>query len=315
MIDEIDLFLSYLQNEKNASVQTLEAYSRDLTQFVRFLCGESDARYHEYQITVKGPGSDPPAAGITEGDIRAFVEYCYDRGLARSSIERKIAAIKSFYSFLVNRDLVARDPAAKVLYPKKGKRLPHFLYLDQVNSILQFERKNFIDYRDRAILEAFYSSGCRVSELASALIVDFDTDLGRLKVRGKGGDERVVFFNETSLAAMDEYLQRRRDRFGVADGALFVNNRGRGISVRGVFSIVVKRSKAAGIFSRVSPHVLRHSFATEMLDRGADIRAVQEMLGHRNLSTTQIYTHTTRERLKKVYDRFHPHSGKGKDGE
>ncbi len=311
MIAEIDHFMSYLQNEKNASPKTIEAYSRDLMQFGAFLCGETDASYEEYDMTVRK--DDVPPADVTEADIRAFVEYVYDRGLTRSSIERKIAAIKSFFTFLLNRDLVLRDPSEKVLYPKREKRLPKFLYLNQVDELLGFERKSFIDYRDMAILQTFYSSGCRVSELASALLVDFDPEGGRLKVTGKGGDERIAFLTPGTVGSLREYLHERAARFGSADGPLFVNARGAGITERGIFGIVVKRSKAAGIFSRVSPHTLRHSFATELLDRGADIRAVQEMLGHKHLSTTQVYTHTTRDRLRKVYERFHPHSGGKKE--
>ena len=314
MINEIDHFMSYLQNEQNASSKTLEAYSRDLMQFSRFLCGESEARYEDYEITPGSRGDDVPVREITETDIRAFVEYTYDRGLTRSSIERKIAALKSFFSFLLNRDIIEKDPSRKVHYPKREKRLPGFLYLNQIEELLDFTCTGFLDYRDRALLETFYSSGCRVSELAFALTEDFDDESARLKVRGKGGDERIVFLTGPAVAAIREYLHHREARFGPAGARLFVNNRGKGISPRGIFSIVVKRSKAAGIFSRVSPHVLRHSFATEMLSRGADIRAVQEMLGHKNLSTTQIYTHTTRERLKRVYEQFHPHSRKKRDG-
>jgi site-specific recombinase XerD len=312
MNPEIDQFMAYLRNEHNASPRTIEAYSRDLLQFNRFLCGEADGIRDRYEVRARVENDDAVVSSITGEDITAFIEYSYDCGLKRSSIERKIASLKSFFNFLFNREYVLRNPGEKVGYPKKESRLPKFLHLNQVESVVDFPMDTFIDYRDRAILEAFYSTGARVSELCTADIVDIDFGSGRLRVMGKGSVERIVFLTDGTVRKIRAYLLERKKKFGSAEGPLFVNTRGRRISVRGVYDIVVKRAKAAGFMDRVSPHTLRHSFATELLDRGADIRAVQEMLGHKNLSTTQVYTHTTKERLKKVFETFHPHGSRKK---
>jgi tyrosine recombinase XerC len=315
MNPEIDQFMAYLRNEHNASPHTVESYGRDLKQFNGFLCGETDDKMLDrYEVRARIENDDAVVASISAEDITAFVEYSYDCGLKRSSIERRIASIKSFFNFLYNRGYVQNNPAEKVGYPKRESRLPKFLHLNQVDAVIEFPLATFIDYRDRAILDAFYSTGCRVSELCSADVEDVDFDSGRLRVMGKGSVERIVFLTDGTARMIRAYLAERRKRFGSAGGPLFVNNRGSRITTRGVYDIVVKRARAAGLMDRISPHTLRHSFATELLDRGADIRAVQEMLGHKNLSTTQVYTHTTKERLKKVFEAFHPHaSGKKKD--
>ncbi|HOD15342.1 MAG TPA: tyrosine-type recombinase/integrase [Spirochaetota bacterium] len=312
MNPEIDQFMAYLRIEHNASPRTVEAYSRDLLQFNRFLCGEGDGSLDRYEVRARIENDDAVVSSITGDDITAFIEYSYDSGLKRSSIERKIASLKSFFNFLYNREYILKNPAEKVGYPKKESRLPRFLHLNQVESVVDFPVETFIDHRDRAILEAFYSTGARVSELCTADVVDIDFESGRLRVMGKGSVERIVFLTDGTVRMIRAYLLERQKKFGSAGGPLFVNNRGRRITSRAVYDIVVKRAKAAGLMDRVSPHTLRHSFATELLDRGADIRAVQEMLGHKNLSTTQVYTHTTKERLKKVFQTFHPHAGRKK---
>jgi integrase/recombinase XerC len=314
MIAEIDQFMRYLGNEKNSSEKTLESYGRDLQQFYRFLIGASGPGVRErYEVKVMVENEDLPVSEIVSDDITAFIEFSYDNGLKRSSIERRIAAIRSFFNFLFNRGYVPKNPALKVGYPKKESRLPKFLHLNQVEAVLDFELKTFIDYRDRAILETFYSTGARVSELCTADIADIDFTSNRLKVMGKGAEERIVFITEGTAALLRGYFAERKRKFGAMTNPLFVNNRGGRLTVRGTYDIVVKRARAAGLHDRVSPHTLRHSFATELLDQGADIRAVQEMLGHKNLSTTQVYTHTTKERLKKVFNRFHPHAKKTGD--
>ncbi len=316
MTAEIEQFMSYLGTEKNSSGKTLEAYNRDLQQFYLFLCGDPDADVRvRYEVQAPVIDDDIPIASIGSDDITAFIEYSYDRGLKRSSIERRIAAIRSFFSFLFNKGYIEKNPAVKIGYPKKESRLPKFLHLNQIEKLLDFDLVTFIDYRDRAVLEAFYSTGARVAELCSADITDIDFDAGRLKVTGKGSEERIVFITDGTAVLMRRYFAERKRKFGSLGYPLFVNNRGGRITVRGVYDIVVKRARAAGLLERVSPHTLRHSFATELMDRGADIRAVQEMLGHKHLSTTQVYTHTTKERLRKVFEKFHPHSGGPKNKE
>ncbi|HNW28140.1 MAG TPA: tyrosine-type recombinase/integrase [Spirochaetota bacterium] len=310
MTAEIEQFMMYLRSEKDSSAKTLEAYNRELHQFYLFLAGDLGAGVREkYEVRAPIVDDDIPIESICAEDITAFIEFSYDRGMKRSSIERRIAAIRSFFSFLFSKGYIENNTAVKVGYPKKESRLPKFLHLNQIESLLDFEPVTFIDYRDRAVLETFYSTGARVAELCAADIVDVDFDSGRLRVTGKGSEERIVFITDGTAAMLKRYFEERKRRFGALGGPLFVNNRGGRITVRGVYDIVVKRARAAGLLERVSPHTLRHSFATELLDRGADIRAVQEMLGHKNLSTTQVYTHTTKERLRKVFEKFHPHSG------
>jgi len=309
MLNEIDQFMSYLQYERNVSEKTIEAYNRDLIGLYKFLCGDYERHATwQYEVQVTVHDEDILIETISKDDLTSYLEFIFDSGLKRSSIERKIAAIKTFFKFLYNRDIIARNPAGRIIYPKKGKRLPRFLHLKEVNNILDYQDVTFIDFRDRALLETFYSTGSRVAELAAARIADIDMASGRLKVYGKGREERFVFITEETLQTIDRYLKERIKKFRILSEPLFVNNRGGGITERGIFGIVVKRARAAGMLERVTPHTYRHSFATEMLNQGADLRAVQEMLGHRSLSSTQVYTHTTKERLKRVYDRTHPHA-------
>jgi site-specific recombinase XerD len=310
MTGEIDLFMNHLQYEKNSPERTLRSYNSDLIRFYRFLAGdfEGDTR-NSYDISADVRDGDVAIDTITRDDITAFIEYCYDTGLKKSSISRKIATIKSFFKFLYNRDIVGANPALGVLFPKREKLLPKFLHMNQVEELLSFAAEGFTGARDHALLELFFSTGARVSEIAGAKLVDLDLEGGNLKVLGKGGSERIVFLTAGTSASMRRYLTARRDKLGGTGETLFVNSRGNAITARGIFYILDKRARETGLYRKVSPHTLRHSFATELLNQGADIRAVQEMLGHKNISTTQVYTHTTKERLKKVYDKFHPHSG------
>ncbi len=317
MISEIDVFLDYLSFEKNSSSKTVESYNSDLYDFYNFLIGDIVETGYDYECSVSVHNQDVVIESITADDIKSFIEYTYDRGMKRSTIERRIATIRSFFLFLYRRDIITKNPAIKISYPKKEKRLPKFLYTKQVNDILDFPLKSFIDYRDKAILEIFYSTGCRISELSQADLVNIDITSQRMKVFGKGSEERIVFLTTETIESFTLYIQERKKKFNVKEidsEALFVNNRGGRLTERGIFDVVVKSGKKAGVVN-ISPHTLRHSFATELLNRGADIRAVQEMLGHKNLSTTQVYTHTTKERLKKTYDAYHPHSKEVKKDE
>jgi integrase/recombinase XerC len=291
---EIDRFLEYLRFERNAPEKTVRAYSTDLMQLYGFLAEE-------------GGNDEVPLSSVTVDDLRAFIGHCHDIGMKKSSISRKIAAVKSFYKYLVNDGTLGASPASGLHFPRKEKKLPRFLYIEQVEKILAFPLEDFLDYRDRALLETFYSSGARVSELASADFNGYEPAGGALRVMGKGSVERIVFLTGSAVESIDAYMAERRKKFKSADGPLFVNARGGRISVRGIFDVVVRRSRESGVLVKVSPHTFRHSFATELLNRGADIRAVQEMLGHRSLSTTQVYTHTTKSRLQKLYRRCHPH--------
>lgn len=312
MLAEIDHFMSYLEYEKNASPKTIEEYSRDLVRLCRFLLGDYEQEQkpeHEYETTVSITDDDIPIGEIQKQDLVAFIEFSYDRGLSKRSIARRIASMKSFFRFLYNRDIIALNPAHTLTFPRLDKKIPRFLHANQFDRILEFEIKSFIDSRDRTMLEVFYSTGARVSELADADINDIDFDNGTLRVTGKGSKERIVFLTDESIKWIQKYFDERKNKFGALTQPLFVNNNGGRLTVRGISFILEGRARATGIIGRISPHVLRHSFATELLNRGADIRAVQEMLGHKNLSTTQIYTHTTKERLKRIYEQYHPHAG------
>ncbi len=310
MTAEIDIFMNYLRVEKNASDLTVKAYNGELVRFYRFLIGDYEGSSDNYYDTAaERIDDDIDISTITHGDITAFLEFRYDSGLKKSSIARLIACVKSFFKFLYNRDVIPANPAEGILFPRKERKLPKFLHLNQFETLLNFDIKNPADVRDRALLELFFSSGGRVSELASADIVDLDLEAGTLRVTGKGGGERMIFLTKGAASWMRRYLREREPGPGSPDRPLFLNSRGGRITVRGIFHIIDRRALQTGLYRKVSPHVLRHSFATELLNNGADIRAVQEMLGHKNISTTQVYTHTTKERLKKVYRDHHPHSG------
>ena len=309
MVNEIDQFLEYLEYEKNASIKTVESYNDDLIQFQSFLMGENideKCKFEQYCIDIIKNNDDLEITSVGQDEITGFIEYCYDRGLKKSSISRKIACLRSFFKFLYNNDFISHNPAYKIHFPKGVRRIPKFLYLDQVEELLSFKIKRLLDYRDRALLEVFYSSGARVSEISSADLVHLYLESKSFKVLGKGGDERTVFLTEDSVLWLKRYLKARKQKYGSLRGPLFINSKGRRISVRGIFYIIEKRAKECGLAQKVSPHTLRHSFATELLNQGADIRAIQEMLGHKNISTTQIYTQVGIRQLKQVHSGTHP---------
>lgn len=314
MLVEIDLFLSYLRFERNTSEHTISSYSSDLSLFLDFLIFQSNSEEDNFSdLDIESDGDDVNIKSITREEITAFVEFLYDKNYKKSSIERKVASLKSFFKYLFNNGEIEANPAININYPRKEKKLPKFLYLDQVDEIINFERATFLDYRDASILKTLYATGCRVSELSGADMNDLELSLGRLKVKGKGRKQRIVFLTPDAVKSLKIYLEMRTERYGKPEGPLFINKNGKRISEKGIYNMVVKRSRESKIPTKVSPHTFRHSFATELLNQGADIRAVQEMLGHSSLSTTQTYTHTTKSRLKRIYDNCHPHSRTGKE--
>jgi site-specific recombinase XerD len=313
MYNLIDSFIDYIAFEKNYADNTTENYRKDLFQLVDFLTGDIIPEFKDsYELDCELSSDEPVITTVSISDLRSFLEYCFDRGLKKSSIERKVAVLKSFFSYLHNREIIHDNTAKKLGFPKKDKRLPKFLYLKEYDELVDFEINDFFDLRDKAILTLFYSTGTRISELTDSLISDLDLSSKRLKIKGKGSIERIVFLTKESADLLKKYLAERDKKFKDRSEYIFVNKNGRHITVRGIYDIVIKRAGAAGLSYKLSPHTLRHSFATELLNNGADMRAVQEMLGHKNLSTTQIYTHTTKSRLRKVYNQFHPHSGADK---
>ncbi len=307
MFAEIDKFMEYLSVEKNYSPKTSESYYTDLSEMADFFSQGIVFAAYEYELSFE-KSDDADINLIKPSDIKEFIGYLFDRNLERSSIQRKLSAIRSFFKFLYNRDYVAADPANGLLNPKSKKKIPRTLNNEQLEKILYFETLTFSDYRDKALLDAFYSSGCRTSELRFADLVNLDLKNGTLKVTGKGDKERIVFLGSECVRSLNKYLILRKRKFGLLKGPIFVNHKNIRLSRKGIFCIVKKRARAAGFAGLVSPHTLRHSFATELLNRGADIKAVQDLLGHKNISTTQIYTHTSREKLRAVYIKTHPHA-------
>ena len=233
-----------------------------------------------------------------------------EQGYARSTVARKIAALRSIYKVLLRRGHTQANPLSGLRTPKTAKRLPKFLSVTEVEKLISAVPSDGLwSWRDLAILEVLYGGGLRVSELVSADMADLDLDEGVMRVRGKGKKERIAPLGRTASRTLEQYLVERsrhpgRRRFD--SQAIFINRRGSRLTTRSVRRLVEKYATAAGLAIEVTPHTLRHSFATHMLDRGADLRSVQELLGHENLSTTQIYTHLTAERMKEIYDTAHP---------
>jgi integrase/recombinase XerC len=299
----IEKFLEHLRVETNASVHTLRSYAADLEQFRNFLLSK------DFSIDEKS--RDISVEKVDHLAIRAYLSHLY-RGHKKSSLARKLAAQRSFFRYLVEEGLLSQNPAEIVATPKQEKPLPTFLPVDEVFSLLETpDRSTTWGARDRAILETLYSCGIRVSELTGLSEGDVDFSLGILKVYGKGRKERIVPIGEKALAALREYLPQRDRILGSLGykgrgSPLFINGRGGRLTSRSVARILHKYILKCGLLRKVSPHALRHSFATHLLDAGADLRAIQELLGHVSLSTTQRYTHVSVDKLMEVYDRAHP---------
>ena len=291
MNELLESFIKHLSDERNYSEHTVKAYRGDLENFRNFLLKE------EKKI------EDADVAAIN-----AYVSTLYGKN-SPASVERKVSAIRSFFSYLVRKGLAAQNPAKLVRTPKKEKHLPVFLSVDEVFNLVDVKdfEENPLRVRDRAILELLYSSGLRVSELAGATLADLSMGEAIIRVRGKGNKERIVPVGSKALSALGEYLDIR-GMLKPASDRIFLNSRGGGITTRSLARIIKKYGLVSGISKNVSPHVLRHSFATHLLAGGADLRAIQEMLGHASLSTTQRYTHLSVERIMEVYDKAHPNA-------
>jgi integrase/recombinase XerC len=285
--DPVTAFLHYLAAERGASVHTLRGYAADLAELKGFL------------RTAK-------VAGVTAADartLRAYLAWLHGRGLAKSSIARKLATVRSCFRFMARREIVDVNPARQLTSPRLPKRLPSVLPKDESKDLLDAPATDSESgRRDRALLELLYASGLRAAECCGLDLEDLDRRHGTVRVMGKGSKERVLPVGEVALDALDAYLDRR----GGGHGPLFRNARGGRLTTRSVQSIVGRRARAAGLARRVTPHTLRHTFATHLLGEGADLRLIQELLGHSRLSTTQRYTHVSPEHLMKVYDAAHP---------
>jgi len=293
MEKHIERFLRYLELERNYSPNTLRGYRSDLKEFERY-------------IRESGLNSVLEVDHLT---VRGYLARLQLNGLSRATVQRKLSSLKTLYRFLHRMGFIEADPTASISTPRVERRLPDFLTVEEVDMLLSAPREDRpIEVRDKAMLELMYSTGVRVSELLAIDLNDIDISEMTVRVKGKGRKERILPFGEVAKKALERYLEIR-DRMIPAGSncrALFVSDWGRRMTSRNFRQRLKIYTKRAGIKKKVSPHILRHSFATHMLEAGADLRAVQELLGHSNLSTTQIYTHVTAERLKRIYDKYHP---------
>ena len=293
MEEEIAKFSQYLTGEKNVSPHTLKSYSSDLHEFLAFLRKDKTPLRAKY---------------IDRLTIRRFLVFLQRRGLSSTTVARKLATLRSFFRFLCREEYLEVNPARGTRTPKVTKRLPEFLDLKEVFALLESpDESNILGLRDRAILELLYATGMRVSELVGLNVDDIDLLGGVTKVWGKGGKERLAPFGTEAAQALYKYLNKKETiHLGKRKEGLFLNKSGRRISTRSIRKLLDKYIKKASLSRKISPHTLRHSFATHLLNAGADLRSVQELLGHTSLSTTQVYTHLTTERIKKIYNKAHP---------
>jgi len=283
----IDKFLNYLTIEKNYSTHTINNYAADLREFGNFLesRGGKDIKRIDYFL------------------LRKFLSVLSERNLNKRTLSRKISTLKSFFKFMLRESLIKNNPASSLIYPRLDKPLPKFLTEKEVRSILRLPKGNELSsLRDKAILEFLYSTGARVSEMVALKKENVDFISGIARVKGKGRKERLLPLGEPALNSLKKYLDKRSD----SNPSLFINKRGGTLTDRGTRNVVYKYMKQATITLEVSPHTFRHSFATHLLNRGADLRSVQELLGHSSIATTQVYTHLTIDSLKSVYQKAHP---------
>jgi len=290
----LEPFNDFLLLEQGSSPRTHEAYSRDLTRFITYTIG-------------RGAASPPD---VSSRLLREYLYHLKDLGLAPASIRRNVSALRTYFKFLVGEGHLARDPSERLESPKKWRTLPEVLTVAEIDRLLAAPLLDDpLVFRDRAMLELAYGAGLRVSEWISIGLRDVMFDDGLVRVFGKGSKERLVPIGRHAIATLATYMRELRPRLeqGRGKGVLFLNARGEPPTRMGAWKILRKYVERAGIEKHVSPHTLRHSFATHLLEGGADLRAVQEMLGHADIATTQIYTHVDREYLRSVHRKYHPH--------
>lgn len=295
MQEQVDRFLAYLRVERNASDHTIKSYGEDLRSL---------------RVDLEEHGGCPSPSDMTTLHLRGYVSRLHELGLAKTTIARRLASLRSFFRFGRRDGWADSNPAKPLRNPRKSRTLPHFLSSEELDKLLRAPKgKDWSGKRDRAMLETLYSAGLRVSELVGLNDGDVDTRAGLLRVRGKGKRERFAPLGSFALEAVETYLDARTIKWpnnrGL-DNPTFFNKMGGRLTVRSTARMLEKYLKLADLDRRTSPHTLRHSFATHLLDRGADIRSVQELLGHKTLITTQIYTHVSTANLKAVYEKAHP---------
>ena len=294
MKQAIEQFCRYLADERNVSPHTLDAYQSDLAQFLAFASREQ--------------GTKADVGAVSHLLIRRYLALLH-KDHQKSSIGRKLAAIRAFFRYLLREGLVVKNPAELVSTPKKEKKIPFHLTIDEVTALMEAPHNaDILSIRDRVILETLYSCGIRVSELTGLNVADMDLEARLVRVLGKGGKERIVPVGSYAHHALSAYLAARNNPS--PDAALLLNARGGRLTSRSVARIIDKYILKIAAMKKISPHTLRHTFATHMLEGGADLRAIQELLGHASLSTTQKYTHVSIDHLMEVYDKAHPKARK-----
>ncbi|WP_269915670.1 tyrosine recombinase XerC [Psychrobacillus psychrodurans] len=291
--EELHAFMEYVRLERNYSNHTVQEYEKDIKQFLSFLDIEGVSELNEVEYI----------------HARLYVTKLYEEKLARTSISRKISSIRSYYKFLHKEYNIPDDAFQSLFHPKKEKKLPHFFYEEEIRQLFEGNRgTDSLSIRNIAILELLYATGIRVSELTAIELRHIDSGYGVVRVMGKGRKERYVPVGDYALAAIDDYLVNSRPKLmkKTTHSFLFVNSRGEHLTTDGIRYILNQMLKKASINSTIYPHMLRHTFATHLLNNGADLRSVQELLGHSSLSSTQIYTHVTKDHLRKTYMNAHP---------
>ena len=281
-------FCEYLKREKNLSLHTVKGYVTDIKDFLQFVGREK-------------------LKEINSSLIRGYLRSLQKKGYQKSTLARRVAALHSFFRYLYSRGNFVSSSLSNLRSPKLEKKIPSFLEEEEMEELLKVPRgKDFFHLRDKAILELLYATGMRITELVNLDIKDINLWEGLVKVRGKGDKERFIPLGSYAIRALNDYLEKRRERIKTEEEALFINKYGKRLSDRYIREKLNEYIKKTAIIKKVSPHTLRHSFATHLLNRGADLRSIQELLGHERLSTTQIYTHITPRRLKEIYKRAHP---------
>lgn len=288
-------YLSYIEFERRLSKNTVASYANDLDKYYLFLKKRNISSVSK----------------ITKKDILDYLEYLSKEGISTTSIARKLTTIKNFHSFLYQREFIDSDVASSIERPKLRKALPKVLTIEEVDRLLDVPLNTIFDYRDKAMLELMYATGLRVSELLNLTLNDIDFENCIVRCMGKGKKERIIPIGEYVLDSMKQYLEKRPKLYLMKrDDHLFLNNHGKGLSRSSFFKMIKHRLKLCNINIDISPHTLRHSFATHMIEHGSDLRVVQELLGHSDISTTRIYTHISNQKVRADYENFHPRSKK-----
>lgn len=290
-MDDIEKFLKYIKEEKNYSDLTIESYKNDLEEFL--VC-----------INAKD------LSKVNRLDIKIFLKELFDKNDSANTVSRKISTLKSFYKYMKIIGNIDSNPMSSIKYPKKEKPLPKFVQYNELEEMLDISKKGPLGLRNNLIIELMYNTGVRVSELVNIKLNDIDMDSKRIKILGKGSYERYAFFGEYAYNIIKKYINSLRLTLlnGKTSNFLILNKDGNQITTRGISKIIDNIIKETSVKIKVSPHTLRHTFATHLLDNGCDLRSVQEMLGHKNINSTEVYTHVTSERLKNVYFQSHPRS-------